>query len=318
MKTIKVQLYTNRINFDLTPILTYVHQYNQKHGIELHVDIYNVSVNNYTSVYTQVRPGIWYWVLNGADKLVNISTDHDIHIFAFDQYEWKSPAGSKYPLLSNVPTSSTVPINGKPFINLGFYSPDLIGNEVMFSHELMHAYTEIANASGISAIDQMDTYDQNDNPDSLTGNFSIQWKNINSWINQSAMPTVILKRNSDNGKETLGTLTYGSFTCNTLERPWLNNQHNISCIPKGSYQCKLEPLGTFKNQLFYELQGVPNRTGIFIHPANYVTQLEGCIALGINPSDINHDGQVDVTSSVDTVAKFIKTMGSKSFNLIIS
>ena len=31
----------------------------------------------------------------------------------------------------------------------------------------------------------------------------------------------------------------------------------------------------------YRLDFVPNRTNIDIHPANYVEQLEGCIALGL-------------------------------------
>lgn len=131
------------------------------------------------------------------------------------------------------------------------------------------------------------------------------------------MPTVTIKRTSDNGVEILGTLTTGTFTCKTLERPWLGNQHNISCIPLGQYNCVLSHLSTM-NISAYELQDVNGRSGIFIHPANLVSQLEGCIAIGADYSDINGDKQLDVINSRATFQSFMDLMGGKPFTLIVS
>lgn len=317
MKTITVKILTNRIAIDLTPILTYVHAYNLKHGIMLNFDIQSVNINGYTSVYTQVRPGVWFWILNDTDTLVPIDQNHDITIFMFDQLEWKTPPGSNFPLLPNTPTSSTILVNRKPLINLGIYSPDMIGNEIMFCHELMHAYTKLYSAQGGNIVDQMDTYLDNSNPDAPGGNFATQWTLLQSWLNPS-QNTVTITRQSDNGIETLGLLSVqknnASFTCNTLELPWKNNQHDISCIPKGTYKVTIQP---FHSTNRYELSPTIPRTGIFIHEGNYYKDSLGCILLGIKPSDINADKQIDVTFSVNTVQAFMQFMNNESFTLII-
>lgn len=116
-----------------------------------------------------------------------------------------------------------------------------------------------------------------------------------------------LTRNKDNGIETLGTLVSSipekPFICFSLERPWKHNLSDISCIPAGTYTCKWAFQGDL-NEWHYELQNVPNRSGIFIHEANYVNQIEGCIGLGATEADINGDGQLDVTSSKATLAQF--------------
>lgn len=134
-------------------------------------------------------------------------------------------------------------------------------------------------------------------------------------------PTATLIRSNLSNKETIGRLTaiYGSktFVCDTLELPYLENQHDISCIPTGSYLCKLKP---FHHTEMYELQDVPNRFAVFIHNGNYATgkpDTEGCILLGESYSDIDHNGQLDVLNSVDTVTKFHDFMGGVDFLLII-
>jgi hypothetical protein len=60
-----------------------------------------------------------------------------------------------------------------------------------------------------------------------------------------------------------------------LERLWLDNEPFVSCIPEGQYFVAPDTDGRFK---YYELQDVPNRSFIEIHPANKVSQLEGCLA----------------------------------------
>lgn len=64
----------------------------------------------------------------------------------------------------------------------------------------------------------------------------------------------------------------------TVERPWLGNQHIISCIPLGTYRVSkyLSP------HLGYEvwLLEVSGRDKIEVHIADYPTDVEGCIGIG--------------------------------------
>ncbi len=75
----------------------------------------------------------------------------------------------------------------------------------------------------------------------------------------------------------------GSFLVHSLERPWLNNQRKVSCIPPGRYQLKKRYSQKFGWHLW--LQDVPGRSLILIHTANYVRQLQGCIAPGLRKGE---------------------------------
>lgn len=130
---------------------------------------------------------------------------------------------------------------------------------------------------------------------------------------------VVITRGVDNGTETIGTLvaTYKDgtkFTCDTLELSWKENAHNISSIPTGVYSCSVQ---LYHSEKRYELASVPNRTGIFMHEGNYYTNSLGCILLGVKPSDINKDGQIDITSTVVTVNDFMAFMKNEPFTLQI-
>lgn len=70
----------------------------------------------------------------------------------------------------------------------------------------------------------------------------------------------------------------GTWIADSLELPWLDNHHDISCIPEGVYQLEYEG---HHEKLWYDVLNVPDRTGIMLHQANYVIQLKGCIAVGI-------------------------------------
>jgi hypothetical protein len=122
----------------------------------------------------------------------------------------------------------------------------------------------------------------------------------------------ILTRIKDDGVETLGvlesTVPEVIFKCQTLEKPWLNNQHSISCIPAGTYTALWNFMGDM-NAYHYELQNVPGRTGIFMHPGNFVVDSEGCILLGATDA-IMSGNEMDITSSVLTVEQF-ETLGDK-------
>ena len=62
----------------------------------------------------------------------------------------------------------------------------------------------------------------------------------------------------------------------TLERPWLDNQVGISCIPSGTYKFKRDHHG--KHQ-WWSIIDVPNRTNIEIHEGSKVSHSEGCILM---------------------------------------
>jgi hypothetical protein len=128
------------------------------------------------------------------------------------------------------------------------------------------------------------------------------------------MLTITLTRKSDDGVQTLGSLSNGF---KTLERPWKNNQTNISCIPKGTYICKYTFSAKFLKYT-YQVMNVLGRSGIRIHSGNYWWDIQGCILLGDSYSDMNKDGKLDVLNSRISIAKFEKLMGKQPFTLVIN
>lgn len=94
-------------------------------------------------------------------------------------------------------------------------------------------------------------------------------------------------------------VTFGSIKLNwlnewkhlyTLELPWKNNQHGISCIPVGVYKCVPYSSATHPN--VWHVIDVPGRTSILIHSGNFASNVkllgsthesdtEGCILVGL-------------------------------------
>jgi len=64
--------------------------------------------------------------------------------------------------------------------------------------------------------------------------------------------------------------------CCTMERPWLHNKVNVSCIPAGVY--KIKPVNSPKFGRTYKVCDVYGRTHILFHKANKPSELQGCIA----------------------------------------
>jgi len=106
---------------------------------------------------------------------------------------------------------------------------------------------------------------------------------------------------------TIGYLTYGDFSCFTLELPDLDNQSFISCIPEGTYQFKTRLSN--KNGFVLELQDVEDRTHIQLHAGNFTSQIHGCILVGDSLKDINQDSIPDVTNSKSTLKKLLDLVG---------
>jgi hypothetical protein len=68
------------------------------------------------------------------------------------------------------------------------------------------------------------------------------------------------------------------IVCYTLERPWADNQQNISSIPAGTYDGALRY--DHSDHWRIELQNVPGRTNVQIHVGNQPDESKGCILVG--------------------------------------
>lgn len=92
------------------------------------------------------------------------------------------------------------------------------------------------------------------------------------------MMDVILERFCYHPEGTLGVVTVADQKFYTIERPWLDNSPNVSCIPVGNYLTKWRESPRFG--FTWCLQDVPDRTYILMHVANYSSDVQGCIGLG--------------------------------------
>ena len=69
----------------------------------------------------------------------------------------------------------------------------------------------------------------------------------------------------------------GKLICHTIELPWKMNETKVSCVPEGKYFIRKRYSSKYKWHL--ELEDVPKRKYILIHPANNAKkELQGCIA----------------------------------------
>ena len=90
------------------------------------------------------------------------------------------------------------------------------------------------------------------------------------------MELLIERTYGDNG--TNGDLSVdGSPRCHTIELPWKNNQHGISCIPEGRYKLTKNQSAHLGRTLL--INDVPERSECLVHAANNaLLELRGCIA----------------------------------------
>ena len=88
----------------------------------------------------------------------------------------------------------------------------------------------------------------------------------------------------------------------TVERPWVNNERNVSCVPPGVYELK----PTFYHRGGYstfELMAVPDRSRILIHRGNTMDDVQGCIAVGDDLGCVG--GKWAVLASRDAFTRFM-------------
>ncbi len=132
-----------------------------------------------------------------------------------------------------------------------------------------------------------------------------------------------------------GILTLaGGETYYTLERPWLQDRPEVSCVPRGTYTLiphEIEHgallglrtwalsnpgLGVFPEAPAQYGGPNPLRVACLIHPANWVFQLEGCIAVGKGRGLLTPPGQsaplVAVLSSDEAFGEIVNILGENS------
>ena len=99
----------------------------------------------------------------------------------------------------------------------------------------------------------------------------------------------------------------------TMELPWINNEKNISCIPKGGYA--VTPYTSNKYPNVYQINLVPNRGYILIHTGNMISDTEGCVLIGKCFGELNNE--VAVLDSRIAMNELKDMIGNHEFNLFI-
>ncbi len=102
----------------------------------------------------------------------------------------------------------------------------------------------------------------------------------------------------------------------TIERPWLNNERNISCIPAGTYTTRFVPRSASgKYRRVYHLLDVPQRGGILIHNGNLVSHSKGCLILGTKTGNLA--GKPAVLGSKVAMRKLVSIIGEEESQITI-
>lgn len=91
---------------------------------------------------------------------------------------------------------------------------------------------------------------------------------------------IILERFAYSPLGTFGRLMFKDKVWYTVERPWLDNKPNVSCIPEGNYTANRYMSPTPGRGIVWQLNHVPHRSYIQIHAGNTQQDVVGCIALG--------------------------------------
>lgn len=174
---LRIKTYLNRLKTDYNSDFAKAGLYFKKNGVDITFDFQMVDVQGYT-VQSEIFSAGQRYILEGSYALLPNVTGYDVIMFAFNGAEFIPPA---------IPTSNCLVINGKPFINLQSHPNDPINLDwTTICHEIMHALTRLAWIAGYSTIrDNMDTYRENINPDSPTGNFAEQWGYLKPFLNMS-------------------------------------------------------------------------------------------------------------------------------------
>jgi hypothetical protein len=113
----------------------------------------------------------------------------------------------------------------------------------------------------------------------------------------------------------IGEWDMPGFRCVTLERPWLGNARGQSCIPEGVYPMAMRQspvvsrITRGRHPDGWEIQDVPERTFIMVHPGNWIENSDGCILVGKRV--ILERDRIMITDSQDTFDALMTAMGTR-------
>lgn len=123
---------------------------------------------------------------------------------------------------------------------------------------------------------------------------------------------IVLKRFAYHPSGTLGVIEVEGEKFYTIERPWLDNKPNVSCIPTGTYDTGWRDSPRFGET--WHIKEVPDRTYILIHVANFPSDVMGCIGLG---TGLMGD-RIAVSNSRVAVKRFEELTKGKEWRLTVS
>ena len=131
------------------------------------------------------------------------------------------------------------------------------------------------------------------------------------------MINLLLIRDTFTEESTIGELFLnGERICDTLERPYFNNQRNISCIPEGEYPVRIRlprESGT-RDYMHLLVKDVKDRDYILFHIGNTAKDTSGCILVGLgSQQDVVNNSRL----AMDLLIKEIINLGGTNINLII-
>lgn len=136
---------------------------------------------------------------------------------------------------------------------------------------------------------------------------------------------LVRSRILSNDSETQGVLVVGDTRFYTMEQPWRNNLIGHSCVPEGSFAL-MPHVSPTKGRCYILSNPALNvyaddpppggRSLILIHAANFASQLQGCIAPGLERGQI--DGVDAVLSSRDAMARLMLLLAGDSHTLDVS
>ncbi len=95
------------------------------------------------------------------------------------------------------------------------------------------------------------------------------------------MDLIITRVSTDLDVGTFGVLKWDTDPAPfalSLEDPWKDNERNVSCIPDGTYGCRMFDSPT--HGMTFQVMDVPNRTYILFHRGNTHINTQGCILIG--------------------------------------
>lgn len=98
----------------------------------------------------------------------------------------------------------------------------------------------------------------------------------------------------------------------SLERPWLDNKPNESCIPKGVYTCVKVVSPKFGKT--FKVSGVKDRSDILFHKGNVPSDSHGCILIGEQFELVN--GAHGIASSAKGFEEFMGKLDKEQMFLI--